>query len=126
MPLDIPKEETQSFSEIHGIAGLSKPDSPALGKELLGKEFHELAGKWRSETRILSSVSAKIFNPHYQRIIGMGRPALPFIFAELRDRGGFWYWALECICGENPAAESETLPDAKRVWLEYARRHGYL
>lgn len=56
----------------------------------------------------------------------MGSAVLPLIFADLRDRGGQWYWALECITGENPAAEAQTLPDAKRLWLEYAAQHQYL
>jgi len=56
----------------------------------------------------------------------MGHAALPFIFSELRDRGGQWYWALECICRENPAADAKTLPEAKHLWLEYADKHGYL
>jgi hypothetical protein len=92
----------------------------------LEQEFREYARLWWQETRVLSSIQAKIFNPHYQRIIGMGRAVLPFIFSELRDRGGQWYWALECIVGQNPAAHAETLPEAKHIWLEYARANNYL
>ena len=97
-----------------------------LADSLTEREFRQLAGRWWQETRILSSIQAKIFNQHYQRIIGMGRRVLPLIFSDLRDRGGQWYWALECITGENPAAAARTLPEAKRIWLEYARKHNYL
>jgi hypothetical protein len=90
------------------------------------QEFRQHADLWWQETRVLSSIQAKIFNQHYQRIIGMGQAALPLIFSELRDRGGQWYWALECIVRDNPAAGAETLPEAKRMWLEYARKHNYL
>ncbi|MFN0106140.1 MAG: hypothetical protein ACKV2U_29125 [Bryobacteraceae bacterium] len=104
-----------------GIAARRTDEKPALWRE-----FQDHAERWRRETGILSSVQAKIFNSHYQRIIGMGHAALPLIFSELKNRGGHWYWALECICGENPAAEAETLPEAKRLWLEYADKHNYL
>ncbi len=75
---------------------------------------------------MLSSIQAKIFNPNYQRIIGMGAPVLPFIFSDLRDRGGQWYWALECITGENPALAAKSLPEAKQLWLDWAKEHKYL
>lgn len=103
-------------------------DESAVARPLATLEavFREHAELWWNETRILSSIEAKIFNQHYQRIIGMGRVALPLIFAALRDRGGQWYWALECITGENPAAYAETLMEAKRIWLEYAFTHNYL
>lgn len=103
------------------IKGRRKEDIGAIERR-----FREHTQLWWKETRILSSIQAKIYNPHYQRIIGMGREVLPFIFAYLRDHGGHWYWALECISGDNPAAEAQTLPEAKRLWLDYASRHGYL
>ena len=93
--------------------------------DALERAFQQHADLWWQETRILSSIDAKIFNRHYQRIIGMGRAVLPLIFSALRDRGGQWYWALECITGDNPAKNAETLIEAKRLWLEYGREHGY-
>jgi hypothetical protein len=95
-------------------------------KPSLAAEFKEYADKWWSETRLLSSIQSKVFNPNYQRIIGLGRAALPFIFSDLKQRGGQWYWALECITGENPAAHATTLDEAKRSWLDYAAEKGYL
>lgn len=88
--------------------------------------FQQLGGRWRKETRILSSIQAKIYHPSYQRIVGLGTPVLPFIFTDLRDNGGLWYWALECITGDNPAMNANTLEDQKRAWLDYATAKGYL
>jgi len=48
------------------------------------------------------------------------------IFTDLRDNGGLWYWALECITGDNPATNATTLDEQKRAWLEYATAKGYL
>lgn len=97
---------------------------PAISS--LELDFKTHSDQWKKETRILSSISAKIHNPHYQRIIGMGKSALPLIFSELKNNGGQWYWALECICGENPAMDAKTLPEAKQMWLEYGIKNNYL
>ncbi|HEY3743964.1 MAG TPA: hypothetical protein VGL53_29170 [Bryobacteraceae bacterium] len=101
----------------------SRRRDDSVPHETLRRTFEEEAKLWWAETRVLSSIDRKIFNSHYQRIIGMGRAVLPLIFSALQGRGGQWYWALECITGENPAAAAETLPEAKRLWLEYARKH---
>jgi hypothetical protein len=95
-------------------------------QQTIATDFKTYADKWWSETRILSSIQGKIFNQHYQRIIGMGKPVLPFIFADLKRRGGQWYWALECITGDNPAATAATLDEARSLWLEYAANNDYL
>jgi hypothetical protein len=88
--------------------------------------FRKHAESWRQETRVLSSIQAKVFNQHYQRIIGMGKAVLPLIFSELRGRGGHWYWALECITGDNPASNAATIPEAKAAWLAYGVQRGYI
>jgi hypothetical protein len=95
-------------------------------QQRIASDFRTYADKWWSETRILSSINGKIFNQNYQRIIGMGKPVLPFIFADLKQRGGQWYWALECITGENPAATATTLDEARSMWLDYASRNDYI
>jgi hypothetical protein len=97
-----------------------------ISPQLLSSEFKTYADRWWKETRILSSIQAKIFNQNYQRIIGMGRQVLPLIFADLKRRGGQWYWALECITGENPAAAATTLDEARKQWLDYGIEKGHL
>ena len=95
-------------------------------KITIAEVFSDRANRWHQETDILSSIQAKIFHRDYQEIIGMGKPALPFIFADLRDRGGPWYWALECICRLNPAEGAKTLPEAKKMWLDYAADNNFI
>ena len=89
-------------------------------------EFPYLASHWKKETRLLSSVTAKVLNKHYQRIIAMGRSVLPMIFRDLADNGGYWYWALECITGDDPAIDAADISEAKKAWLDYAIERGYL
>lgn len=87
--------------------------------------FRMLANRWRQETGMLSSPVKKAMHPDYQRIIGMGRTALPLIFRELRDRGGYWYWALAAITRENPVPEecAGNIAAMKKAWIQYAVDH---
>ena len=114
-PAPSPAPNATQVSEIRPVASFS-----------VESEFHSLASHWRSETRVLSSIHAKVLNKNYQRVMTMGRAVLPLIFRDLRDSGGYWYWALECITGENPAANCVAMADAKKAWLEYAAQHGYM
>jgi len=100
--------------------------APRLSNYGVAREFHELVSRWRKETRILSSIQAKIFNRNYQRIVGMGPSVLPLIFSELAERGGQWYWALECITGDNPALGMTSVPEVKKAWLDYALQRNFL
>jgi hypothetical protein len=90
-----------------------------------GHEFRSLADQWYRETGMLSMMQKKALHPAYQRIIGMGKDALPFIFQELKQRGGHWIWALTAITGEDPAEPDHSLKEAVAAWLEWGRRHGY-
>jgi hypothetical protein len=67
-------------------------------------------------------------NPHYQDIIGMGKKALPFIFMDLEQRGGKWFWALRHITRENPVALADRGKTKKmtEVWLQWGRKNRYL
>lgn len=109
---DSPGEITESF------------DDSAYGVE--EKLFRDLADQWRKDTRYLSSVTKMAIHPAYQRIIGMGRPALPLILRELRQRGDHWLWALHAITGEDPASPDATFEEAIQAWLEWGGQRGYL
>ena len=100
-------------------------DAIVIPKAELRREFEELASQWRRDTAFLSIATQKAMHPSYQKIIGMGRDALPLIFAELKARGGDWIWALEMIVrNENPAAGTTKLNDAVEAWLNWGRKHG--
>lgn len=88
--------------------------------------FYELAKQWYAETGMLSIVQKKAIHPAYQRIIGMGRDSLPFIFQELERTRGHWLWALAAITGEEVAKPEQTMKEAVDAWLERGRILGYL
>jgi len=92
----------------------------------LEQEFRALAEKWREDTMVLSVSHDIVFHPAYQRIIGMGRPALPLILRELQNRLDHWFWALHCISGEDPAREEDTIDGAARAWLDWGKQRGYI
>src|SRR5580698_3363154 len=93
----------------------------------LEQEFNELARQWRRETGMLSLTRQKAMHPAYQKIIGMGKDALPLIFREMRSRGGDWLWALESIVRPkvNPAQGTTNFKEAVAAWLRWGEENGY-
>jgi hypothetical protein len=101
-------------------------ESATTSNSELQREFNDLSSQWRRDTGLLSIATQKAIHPAYQKIIGMGQDALPFIFAELKTRGGDWIWALEMIVrNENPAAGATKFKDAVEAWLNWGREHGF-
>jgi hypothetical protein len=92
------------------------------------QEFEEHARKWSEETAYASSATQIILHPSYQRIIGMGKSALPFIFRDLQGSDRDWFWALASITGENPVSphDAGNVPEMSRAWLNWGRRHHYV
>ena len=99
-----------------------------LDKTTMEDRFAELVTEWRKGIGGLSSPRAITSHPAYQRIIQMGEAALPMIFQELRENGGWWYPALRALTGEDPVPdEAKGRPPLNReAWLEWGRRNGYL
>ena len=98
-------------------------------KAYLAEEEHflKLLSEWRKETAFQSSPRIITSHPAYQQIIDIGKPALPFIFEDMRENGGWWYPALRAITGANPvpkdARGNRALND--EAWLRWGREHGY-
>lgn len=88
--------------------------------------FRQLADQWRSETKYVSSLSKMALHPAYQKIIGMGQPAVPLILSELRESSDHWLWALHSITGEDPAPPNATFREAVQAWIEWGKQKGYL
>ena len=98
----------------------------AIQRPELEAEFKSLAEQWYRETGMLSLMHKKALHPAYQRIIGMGREALPFIFRELKQRHGHWLWALAAITGQDAARPGDNFTQAVEAWLEWGKTHGYV
>lgn len=97
-------------------------------KKVIEKQFNVLAEKWYSETLYSSGYLDKILHPAYQRIIGLGKSAIPFILNELKDHPGEWFWALRALTGEDPtnAAMKGKKDEIAKAWLNWGKKNGYL
>ena len=67
--------------------------------------FKSLVDDWRKSRKRGVDLSGMIMHPAYQRIIGMGKSAVPFILRELEQKPDHWFWALHAITGANPVPQ---------------------
>ena len=93
--------------------------------EPLPVKFKRLLAEWRDQTAHLSSITAKAMTPPYQEIIGMGKPALPLILNELKERPVHLFWALRAISGTNPVEPEDRghIDKMREVWIEWGRKN---
>jgi hypothetical protein len=93
----------------------------------LERRFRQLVREWKEATLFTSSGSEMLLHPAYQRIIGLGKEAIPLLVAQLRSEPDHWFWALKSITGEVPVATCDR-GNVKRMadaWLNWAQQRGY-
>jgi len=92
------------------------------------ERFRTLAEQWKSESQYMSNSAQMAMLRSYQKIIGMGEPAVPLLLSELRNSPDQWFWALESITDANPIrAESAGFVDRMAAdWIEWGIEHGYI
>jgi hypothetical protein len=106
--------------------GMSTQPQPSDQPAKLPRTFQDLVETWRRETAFLSFIHQRAMHPAYQRIIGMGWVAVPFILGELARRPDHWFWALRSITGEEPAPDAQSFSAAVEAWLRWGRERGLL
>jgi hypothetical protein len=91
-------------------------------------EFARLAGEWKQTRPAVSSTTAIAMHPAYQRIVGMGKPAVPLILRELGRELDHWFWALRSITGEDPVSPGHAgkMREMAADWLRWGREKGYV
>jgi hypothetical protein len=89
--------------------------------------FRRLAQEWKEQSRYLSNTAQMVMLKPYQRIIGLGLPAVPLILEELQREPDQWFWALESITEQDPVP-----PEAKgkirlmaQAWIDWGTQRGY-
>jgi hypothetical protein len=93
------------------------------------QRFKKLAKAWKSATELHSKVTKRILHPAYQKIIGMGEPAIPLILRDLAENGpDDWFWALTAITDENPISKgmSGNMAAMTEAWLQWGKKAGLL
>ncbi len=101
---------------------------PASGTTDIQERFRRLAAEWKEQSRYLSNTAQMAMLKPYQRIIGMGWPAVPLILEELQRAPDQWFWALEAITDQNPVSP-ESAGNVRlmaRAWIEWGIRQGLL
>lgn len=88
--------------------------------------FRQLADAWRRDNRYRSSITRMVLHPAYQQIMQMREGALPFIFQELKTKGGHWFFALQTITNQTVGTPGDDFEIVRRAWLEWGQAHGYL
>lgn len=101
--------------------------SPVIRGTTAEEKFNALAAKWDSETGHMSSIGDMALNSAYQRIIGMGVAAVPFLLREMELRPNHWHWALNAITEQNPVPEEHygRLDLIAKDWVKWGREQGY-
>lgn len=92
----------------------------------LATRFEALADEWEADTAFTSALNELVLHQNYQDIVGMGLPALPFIFERLKESPARWFWALRAIVGHDVAANSATTAEAAERWLAWGHDSGYI
>ena len=90
------------------------------------EKFYSLAEAWRQDVRFTSSLTQMILHPTYQRIIGMGVAAVPFLLRELERKPDHWFWALHAITGADPVKPEDRgkLRKMAEAWLTWGKEQG--
>ena len=99
------------------------PASPEIREN-----FQRLVRQWKEQARFLSNSAQMAMLKPYQRIIGIGWPAVPLILEELRRDPDQWFWALEAITEENPVSKEAAgnVPLMAQAWVEWGTKQGLL
>lgn len=88
--------------------------------------FQRLRDEWYEQRGSTSSITQMAMCPAYQRIIGMGPDAIPFILRQLQSEGDqpdMWFWALRVLTNADPVSENERgdFVAMAASWLSWAR-----
>ncbi len=97
-------------------------------QESTESQFLTLMAEWQCATRYTSSITDIVMHPAYQRIIGLGKAAVPLIMRELSKELDHWFWALRAITGENPVPRNHAAKMDKMAedWLSLGRKRGWI
>ncbi len=97
-------------------------------QESTAERFQALLRQWKGDVGPLSSVTEMAMHPAYQRIIGLGREAVPLLLRELAKEPDHWFWALKAITGVDPVepAHRGRVKDMADAWLLWGKEQGLL
>jgi hypothetical protein len=94
----------------------------------LEEELRQLATAWKKATEFQSSITRIAMHPAYQRIVGMGEQALPYILRDLEMTQAPWFWALHAITGIDPVPVEDRgyIDRMTRAWVRWGVRENII
>lgn len=103
-------------------------ESPNASAVVVRAKFARLCADWKHQSRFLSNSAQIALLKPYQRIIGMGSPAVPLILQELEREPDHWFWALEAITGVDPVPPEAAgrVREMAATWVRWGRENGML
>ncbi len=121
-------EDDEHLNEVRPGVIVFNLRSEDTEKNMIRLSFSRYAEAWRDETSFLSSPAKKHLNENYLKIISLGKAAIPFILAELRDRPSDWFLALRVLSGENPVQgeDASNFQAVVNAWLRWGEANAYL
>jgi hypothetical protein len=96
-------------------------------KDAAEKKFNKLRDEWKTKRGHEPSTTKIILIPAYQKIIGMGQDAIPFLLRELETDLDNWFWALMMITDDDPVPK-ELRGDGEamaKAWIQWGKELGY-
>jgi hypothetical protein len=108
---------------IEAFASLNPSTDPDVR---VAARFGALAAEWKRDTQFSSDLTEIVLHQAYQKIIGLGPPAVPLILRDLEERPAYWFWALASIVGEDVAEGAETVTKAAEQWIAWGREREFV
>jgi hypothetical protein len=112
---------------VHDIPRRPRPTQTTLRPSpFINELFESYVREWTSKSRHSSSIRRMIELSSYRRIIDLGRPVIPLLLRELKDRPNFWFPALRELTGETEIGKERTFDEARKEWIAWGEAHGHL
>lgn len=123
--LTVPSPSVEELEEWYGNAHIV----PIVSKTR--ERFDRLVSEWKASIRPHSMESRLAMHPAYQKMIGMGETALPFMFEMLKvehDSPSHWFWALASITEQNPVPSESRgrVKEMAKAWMYWGENNGYV
>ena len=107
-------------ANVHTSSYLKSIDGGRDSQLFLKSMFQDFADKWRSNTMFSSSVQHIIDDSNFKNIVAMGKPAVPFIVADICEKPSLLVWALNLIYGTKISEEPNvTIEQACKLWVRH-------
>jgi len=105
---------------------LATPTGPPVGRPetLIEDEFRRLVEEWKRTRKTTSTAKRMAENRAYQKIIAMGKDAVPLIISEMEREPDHWFIALHAITGASPVPENSRgkFDEMTKAWIDWWRR----